>query len=72
MLEMPVDEETLAVLATKTEGWPAGLYLAALFVKQQGGLEGTKARVQEIDAYTLEYLADEVRARQPEAVKNSS
>lgn len=58
-----------AALVARTEGWAAGLHLAAL------SLEGQPEPGKQIEAFTgshhyvLDYLTDEVLARQPERVQ---
>src|SRR5215470_342563 len=46
----------------RTEGWPAGLYLAALIAKQSSGQEWS---VSGDDRYVADYLYSESLARQP-------
>jgi LuxR family maltose regulon positive regulatory protein len=69
MLEAPIDDGALAALDAKTEGWPTGIYLLGLFLRQQDGARLASPTLREIDAYTLDYLATEVLARQPQNVQ---
>lgn len=69
MIEEPIDDETLAALAAKTEGWPAGIYLVAMFMRRQAGARPGSLTPREIDAYTLDYLATEVLAHQSQDVQ---
>jgi LuxR family maltose regulon positive regulatory protein len=47
-------------LARKTEGWPAGLYLAALALRDQPDLHAAVARFGGDDAIVADYLREEV------------
>ncbi len=55
-----------ADLAERTEGWPAGLYLAAVVAKERGG---EVAVVAGDDRYFSDYLYSESLARQPEDIQ---
>jgi LuxR family transcriptional regulator, maltose regulon positive regulatory protein len=52
-----------AVVTERTEGWPAGLHLAALIIKDSGGPERA---VTGDDRYVADYLYQEALIRQPE------
>ena len=54
-----------ADLAERTEGWPAGLYLAAVVAKRGGEV----AVVAGDDRYFSDYLYSESLARQPEDIQ---
>jgi LuxR family maltose regulon positive regulatory protein len=56
-------------LATRTEGWAAGLQLAALSLRGQADPAGFVATFSGSHRYVLDYLADEVLDRQPEEVR---
>ena len=58
--------EQAATMTNRTEGWPAGLYLAALIAKQSGNQEPTVAGD---DRYVADYLYRETLIRQPEDVQ---
>ena len=47
----------------RTEGWPAGLYLAALSLRAQGNVDGALARFAGDDRVVADYLRDELMAR---------
>ena len=53
-------------MAARTEGWPAGLYLAAVVAKERGG---EVAVVTGDDRYFSDYLNSESLARQPEDIQ---
>ncbi|HEX2032733.1 MAG TPA: hypothetical protein VHS99_00990, partial [Chloroflexota bacterium] len=63
--------EDAAVLAARTEGWAAGLHLAALALQGRAG-EDARAFVQAFAGthrYILDYLAEEVLEAQPAEVQ---
>ena len=58
--------ELAAVVTERTEGWPVGLYLAALIAKESRG------RTQAItgdDRYVADYLYREALSQQPKAIQ---
>ena len=57
------------MLATRTEGWAAGLQLAALSLRGQADATGFVATFSGSHRYVLDYLAEEVLERQPEQVR---
>jgi LuxR family maltose regulon positive regulatory protein len=62
--------EDAAVLETRTEGWIAGLQLAALSMQ---GLQDTAAFIQSFTGshhFVLDYLLEEVLHKQPENIQN--
>jgi LuxR family transcriptional regulator, maltose regulon positive regulatory protein len=61
-----VTPERAAAVTERTEGWPAGLYLAALIVKDSHGQESA---VTGDDRYMADYLYREALIRQPEAMQ---
>jgi len=58
--------EHAAAVTERTEGWPAGLYLAALIIKDSRGHERA---VTGDDRYVADYLYGEALLRQPEDVQ---
>ena len=61
--ELTLDEDEVAALHERTEGWPVGLYLAALYLRE-GGSVGTAAfSFRGDDRFVSEYLESEVLAR---------
>ena len=59
----------MAALAARTEGWAAGLQLAALSLRGQADPAGFVAAFSGSHRYVLDYLAEEVLDRQPEEVR---
>lgn len=60
----------IAALETRTEGWIAGLQLAALSMKGRNDLDGFIAAFTGSQRYVLDYLMEEVLQRQDEAVQS--
>ena len=56
-------------LEERTEGWPAGLQLAALSVRGNADAAGLISGISGANRYVLDYLADEVLLRQPPDVQ---
>ena len=63
-------DEAVAALATRTEGWAAGLQLAALSLRGQADVTGFVAAFSGSHRYVLDYLAEEVLERQSEQVRS--
>lgn len=66
-LDLPV--ETIAALETSTEGWAAGLQLAALSLVGRSGKEDFVHSFTGSHRYLVDYLLEEVVSRQPEEVQ---
>ncbi len=65
-LELSTDE--IAALEKRTEGWVAGLQLAALSMQGQADVHGFIEAFAGDDRYVVDYLVDEVLQRQPEHI----
>jgi LuxR family maltose regulon positive regulatory protein len=61
-----VTPELVAAVTERTEGWPVGLYLAALIERQNPGRAQTVAGD---DRYVADYLYQEILIRQPKAIQ---
>jgi LuxR family transcriptional regulator, maltose regulon positive regulatory protein len=64
-----LSESDLTVLLERTEGWPAGLYLAALSL---GGDPSPSAFIRQFtgdNRFIVDYLAEEVLSRQPSEIR---
>jgi LuxR family maltose regulon positive regulatory protein len=61
-LRLPV--EVQALLAERTEGWPAGLQLAALGLRGRGDNEAFVRSLRGTDRFIADYLVEEVLQRQ--------
>ena len=64
-----VPEDAVAALATRTEGWVAGLQLAALSLRGHADPAGFVASFSGSHRYVLDYLTEEVLDRQPAEVR---
>ncbi len=62
--------ETVAALEERTEGWAAGLQLAALSLQGQADTASFVRAFTGSHRFVLDYLAEEVLRRQPESVQN--
>jgi LuxR family transcriptional regulator, maltose regulon positive regulatory protein len=60
----------LTSLETRTEGWIAGLQLAALSMKGQEDVHGFIQAFAGDHRYIMDYLIEEVLQRQPETIRN--
>ncbi len=61
--------DDVAVLEARTEGWIAGLQLAALSMRQTDDIPGFVQSFAGSNRYILDYLTDEVIERQPPDVR---
>jgi len=59
----------LSALARRTEGWIAGLQLAALSMQGQADVHGFIAAFAGDDRYIVDYLVDEVLQHQPDHIQ---
>ena len=59
----------IASLLANTEGWAAGLQVAALSMKGRDDVSGFIQSFSGSNRYILDYLIEEVLARQPEAIQ---
>ena len=62
-------DAAVAALADRTEGWAAGLQLAALSLRGQADVAGFVAAFTGSNRYVLDFLAEEVLERQSEQVR---
>jgi LuxR family transcriptional regulator, maltose regulon positive regulatory protein len=62
---LELDLTALQALVSRTEGWPAGLYLAALSLRKQVDLSEALSRLRGDDHCLAEYFRDEVLASLP-------
>jgi LuxR family maltose regulon positive regulatory protein len=61
--EVALGGEDLAELHRRTEGWPTGLYLAALYLREGGLLPGAVVAFGGDDRFVTEYVESEFLAR---------
>ena len=62
---IPVRDETLAVVAERTEGWAAGLRLVALMLRNGGDADRQVAQLHAENRYVMDYLMSQVFSRIP-------
>jgi LuxR family transcriptional regulator, maltose regulon positive regulatory protein len=60
---LTLSEEEVAELHRRTEGWPAGLYLAALYLREDGPLASAAVSFGGDDRLVSEYVESEFLAR---------
>ena len=61
--DLAVDDDVVAELYGRTEGWAAGLYLAALYLKEGGALAQTVSAFSGQDRFINEYVKEEFLGR---------
>jgi LuxR family maltose regulon positive regulatory protein len=61
--EVALGAADVAELHRRTEGWPVGLYLAALYLREGGSLSGAVASFGGDDRFVSEYVESEFLAR---------
>ena len=64
-----LNPQNVADLESKTEGWGAALQLAALLMQDRQDIDQFVQNFSSSQRYMLDYLAEEVLQRQPEAVQ---
>ena len=62
-VDLHLGETEVAELYRRTEGWPVGLYLAALYLREGGSLEGAVVSFSGEDRFVSEYIESELLAR---------
>ncbi len=67
---LTLSHQEITALETRTEGWIAGLQLAALSLQDNPDISGFIQAFTGTHHYIADYLAQEVLARQPERVQN--
>ena len=69
-MDLTLSGEAVTLLLERAEGWIAGLRLAGLSLQGQQNAETAVRTFRGDDRYVLDYLADEVFARQPDSVQD--
>jgi LuxR family maltose regulon positive regulatory protein len=69
-LGLALDAEKVAALEARTEGWIAGLQLAALSMQNQEDIAGFVNAFSGSNRHVIDYLAEEVLAQQPEEIRD--
>lgn len=68
-LDLGLGADDVRVLESRTEGWIAALQLAALSIRGREDVAGFIAGFAGDDRYVVDYLVEEVLARQPDDVR---
>lgn len=66
----PLRDEAFAVLAERTEGWAAGLRLAALTLRYGGDIDRQVAGLHAENRHVIDYLMNEVLSRVPPEIED--
>lgn len=69
-MTLQLTEEQIALLRSRTEGWVAGLQLAALSLRGQRDIAAFLDQFAGSHRYIVDYLADEVLDRQPPHIRD--
>jgi LuxR family maltose regulon positive regulatory protein len=67
--EVELSEPDLASLVERTEGWPAGVYLAALSLRGHASPSAFVHQFTGDNRFIVDFLAEEVLSRQPDEVR---
>jgi LuxR family transcriptional regulator, maltose regulon positive regulatory protein len=67
--DQPLPDAAVAALVARTEGWAAGLQLAALSLRGDSDVDAFVEAFSGSHRYVLDYLAEEVLDRQPDQVR---
>src|SRR5215217_4930376 len=70
MMGLDLSAEEIDALETRTEGWIAGLQLAALSMRGREDVPGFIRAFAGDNRYILDYLVEEVLQRQPERIRS--
>ena len=70
VMGLGLSERDVAVLETRTEGWIAGLQLAALSIQGRDDVAGFIEAFSGSHRYVIDYLAEEVLQRQSDGVRD--
>ncbi len=69
VMGLHLDAESIAVLEERTEGWVAGLQMAALSMRDRQDVRGLIEGFSGTNRYILDYLLEEVLAGQPPEIQ---
>jgi len=70
VMTLDLSKESIAVLESRTEGWIAGLQLAALSMQGRDNIPAFIKAFTGDDRHIVDYLAEEVLNRQSEPIRN--
>jgi LuxR family maltose regulon positive regulatory protein len=66
---LKLHRDSVATLTAQTEGWPAGLYLAALWLRGRGNQQADAQRFGGDNRHVVDYLSEAVLARLDDATR---
>lgn len=69
VMDLTLSTDDIAALETRTEGWIAGLQLAAISLQGQKDVSGFIKSFTGSHSFVMDYLVEEVLHRQPESVQ---
>jgi LuxR family transcriptional regulator, maltose regulon positive regulatory protein len=69
-MDLPLSEEDVAILHQRTEGWIAGLHLAALSLRKQSDLPGWVSNFAGSHRYLLDYVQQDILAQLPDPLQH--
>jgi len=69
MLETTIEENTVAILEEKTEGWITGLHLAALSLRHEKDLKRVLIGLPDANRFVMDYFVAEILSQQPPAIQ---
>ena len=70
VMGLKLDVESIALLAERTEGWIAGVQMAALSLRDRADTHGFIERFSGTNRYILDYLLEEILAGQPVEIQD--
>jgi LuxR family maltose regulon positive regulatory protein len=70
VIGLGLDAESVAALDVRTEGWIAGLQMAAITLRDRRDIPGFIAGFTGSNRFILDYLMEEVLARQPQTIQH--
>ncbi len=70
VMGLRLDSDAVAILEERTEGWVAGLQMAALSMRDRKDVAGFVAGFSGTNRYILDYLLEEVLANQPPEIQH--
>jgi len=69
-MHLHVDDQSVAILRTRTEGWAVGLRLAALYYRHTGRFDAHGVDQNNSSRYVMDYLVAEVLSQLPAAIQD--
>ncbi|WP_420631593.1 LuxR C-terminal-related transcriptional regulator [Candidatus Leptofilum sp.] len=69
LMALNLPETVVSALETRTEGWVAGLQMAALSLQGQADVDGFIQSFTSSNRFIFDYLAEEVLARRPQGTR---